>query len=111
MVVEDAGRQGHYIKGRFMGTFSATYPTNLNAAWADYNIKVTVHGTDSTGVTIGGGPCVINCNNNDEIYAFHAGGAMGLRGDGSVQFMRDSTAPGVLAAMVSRAGGEVFNDQ
>jgi len=110
MVVEDAGRQAHYARGRQLGTFSSSYPCCLNASWADYNIKVTVDGYDATGTTANGGCCVVNCTNNDEIYAFHTGGAMTLRADGSVQFLRDSVAPGVLAALISRAGGEVFTE-
>ena len=111
MVVEDAGRQGHYVRGRLLGTFSASYPVNLNAAWADYNIKVTVHGTDATGMSISGGCCIMNCNNNDEIYGFHSGGTNVLRADGSVSFLRESVAAGVVAALISRAGGEtVSND-
>ena len=47
-VVEDAGRMGHWVKGKLMGTLSSTYPCCLNASWADYNIKVRVDGTDAT---------------------------------------------------------------
>src|SRR5262249_14686550 len=71
-----------------------------------YNTKVTVDGYSANGVTKGGGCCVINCNNDDEIYAFHTSGANVLKGDGSVQFLADGTAPGVVAAVISRAGGD-----
>jgi prepilin-type N-terminal cleavage/methylation domain-containing protein/prepilin-type processing-associated H-X9-DG protein len=104
LVTEDAGRQSNYIRGQNVGGYL------LNAAWADYNTRVIVDGTSGDGRTIGGGCCVINCNNNDEIYAFHAGGTNALRADGSVHFLRDTTAPAVLAAMISYAGGEVFTD-
>lgn len=110
MVVEDAGRQGHFVRNRQLGTFSASYPINLNAAWADYNIKVTVHGANATTGAIGGGCCVINCTNEDEIYSFHPGGANCLRTDGSVGFLQEAITPTVLAAMISRAGGEVFSE-
>ena len=109
MVVEAAGRQGHYARGRFLGTFSASYPINLNAGWADYNIKLTVHGSDATGTVINGGCCVINCTNYDEIYGMHTGGCNILRADGSVTFMAESTSAAALAAMISRAGGEVVS--
>jgi hypothetical protein len=33
-----------------------------------------------------------------------------LRGDGSVRFLTENTAPAVLIALVSRSGGEVFQD-
>ena len=45
-----------------------------------------------------------------QMYGFHTAGINVLRGDGSVQFLQESIAPGVLAAMVSRAGGEVVTD-
>jgi prepilin-type N-terminal cleavage/methylation domain-containing protein len=104
MVTEDAGRQSNYIRGRNVGGYL------LNSAWGDYNTKVRVDGASSDGTVLGGGCCVINCNNNDEIYAFHTGGAHALRGDGSVVFLNQSIAPGVLAALISRAGGEVVGD-
>ena len=47
----------------------------------------------------------------NQIYSFHTGGTNTLRGDGSVQFMQAGIAPGVLAALVTRNGGEVINEQ
>jgi prepilin-type N-terminal cleavage/methylation domain-containing protein/prepilin-type processing-associated H-X9-DG protein len=47
-----------------------------------------------------------NCGPNDEIFAFHTGGANVVMGDGSVRFLTDSTNPIVVASLVSRAGGE-----
>jgi prepilin-type processing-associated H-X9-DG protein len=53
-----------------------------------------------------------NCGTNDEIFAFHTGGANVVMGDGSVRFLRDSLNPVAVASMVSRGGGEVIaNDQ
>lgn len=105
LFVEAAGRHDNYVKGRKVATFVL-----LNAAWADYNTKITVHGASSDGSVIGGGCCVMNCNNNDEVYAFHSGGSNILRGDGSVGFVRESIASGVFAAMVTANGGEVFSE-
>ncbi|MBM3978939.1 MAG: DUF1559 domain-containing protein [Planctomycetes bacterium] len=110
LVVEIAGRQSHYTRGTFRGTFSAAYPVNLNAAWADYNIKVTVDGTDATGTVNRGGCCVVNCTNNDEIYGFHSNGANVLRADGSVSFMRESIPAATLGAFITRNGGEVLSN-
>jgi prepilin-type N-terminal cleavage/methylation domain-containing protein len=104
MFVEDAGRQTQYILGKNMGGYL------LNAAWADYNVAVRVHGTKPDGTSIGQGCCVINCNNDDEIYAFHTGGANVLRGDGGVTFLRSSIDPQVLGALVTAQGGEVVGD-
>ncbi len=101
---ECAGRHSNYRNGINLGGYL------LNAAWADYNTKVTVHGFDSTGSIREGGCSIINTTNDDEIYAFHTGGANILRGDGSVTFLKQTTNPGVLAAMISAAGGEVFTE-
>ena len=112
MVGEDAGRQQVYAKGVAVspsGPGQAGW--TLNAAWADKNTYIMVTGLDATGTVPNGGCCVINCNNTNQFYGFHTGGSNGLRADGSVQFLADSTAPGVLAALVTRNGGEVFNDQ
>jgi prepilin-type processing-associated H-X9-DG protein len=57
-----------------------------------------------------GGCCVINCNNAWQFYSFHTGGVNALRADGSVSLLAEGLAPAVLAAMVTRAGGEVFNE-
>jgi prepilin-type N-terminal cleavage/methylation domain-containing protein/prepilin-type processing-associated H-X9-DG protein len=110
MVVEDAGRQQNFILRRAIPVSWSPLTALLNASWADYNIKVLVHGYSADGTVREGGCCVINCNNNDEIYAFHTGGANILRADGSVGFLKDSTAPDVLAAMITAQGGEVISN-
>ena len=50
----------------------------------------------------------MNCTNDNEIYAFHPQGAMALRGDGSVFFLKTTTSPQVVIAAVSRSGGETL---
>ena len=52
-------------------------------------------------------PCAINCSNNREIYSFHPGGANVVMADGSVHFLQEGISIRVLAALVTRAGGEV----
>jgi len=110
-VAETAGRHQMYARGKPV-TPSAPGDVGwlLNAAWADYNTKITVAGFSSDGLSRQGGCCVINCNNDREIYSFHTGGAMGLRCDGSVSFIRDSIPSATLGAMISRAGNDMFND-
>jgi prepilin-type N-terminal cleavage/methylation domain-containing protein/prepilin-type processing-associated H-X9-DG protein len=112
MVAEDAGRQQVYANGLPVSPNGpGQVGWTLNAAWADKNTEIVVTGFDSTGTLVNGGCCVVNCNNVNQIYGFHTGGANTLRADGSVQFLTTGTAPGVVAALVTRAGGEVFNDQ
>jgi len=106
LFAEDAGRTQVWAKGKPQPALPASTPPN--AAWGDYSTAIEVLGFSADGLTPGGGCCVINCNNTNQIYAFHTGGSNTLRGDGSVQFLSESTAPSVLAALVTRAGGEVF---
>jgi prepilin-type N-terminal cleavage/methylation domain-containing protein len=109
LVVEDAGRQQVYAQRQAVSPNGpGQVGWTLNAAWADYNTKVVVDGYSADGKTKNGGCCVVNCTNNDEIYAFHTGGANSLRGDGSVFFLKESIAPAVLAALISYNGGEVI---
>jgi prepilin-type N-terminal cleavage/methylation domain-containing protein/prepilin-type processing-associated H-X9-DG protein len=90
----------------------------LNAGFFDQNIAIELRGFSNDGITPDGGCCVVNCSNGrtipftrGQLYSFHTSGVNVLRADGSVLFLRDSTAPAVVAAMVTRLGGEVFNDQ
>jgi prepilin-type N-terminal cleavage/methylation domain-containing protein/prepilin-type processing-associated H-X9-DG protein len=111
LIVEAAGRQDVWVRGQ--GDIATGVPAllmgNLNAAWADYNVKINVHGASATG-TVGAGCCVVNCTNLGEIYAFHPGGANCLRGDGSVVYLKESVPPAVLAALISARGGEAIPD-
>ena len=108
---EDAGRQQVWAKGSaLMPNTPGGVGWTLNAAWADYNTAILVRGYSPDGRTQDGGCCVVNCNNKNQFYAFHIGGVNAVRADGSVRFVQDSIAPGVLGALVTRNGGEAFND-
>jgi len=121
MVIESAGRQLLYVRGKLM-PISAIRPVNpypgARAAWSDYNVRVRVKGSDPNTGVVGAGCCVINCTNDgagglgsapsqQEIYAFHTAGTNALRGDGSVVFVRDSITPLALSQLISYKGGEV----
>jgi prepilin-type N-terminal cleavage/methylation domain-containing protein/prepilin-type processing-associated H-X9-DG protein len=54
------------------------------------------------------GPCMINYTSNNEIYAWHTGGANALFADGSVHFLTEAISAQVVVALVTRNGGEVF---
>jgi prepilin-type N-terminal cleavage/methylation domain-containing protein len=82
----------------------------LNSAWGDYNTYIEVRGFSNDGTVRDGGCCVVNCNNVSQFYSFHTAGTNTLRADGSVHFVSEGIAPGVLAALVTRAGGEVINE-
>jgi prepilin-type processing-associated H-X9-DG protein len=53
---------------------------------------------------------VNNCGANDEIFAFHPGGANVLFADGHVYFLKENANPVVVASLVSRSGGENLQD-
>jgi prepilin-type processing-associated H-X9-DG protein len=56
------------------------------------------------------GPCALNCTNEKEVYSFHPSGANAVFADGSVHFLKTGMSIRVLAALVTRAGGEVVAD-
>jgi len=75
--------------------------------WADWNKNMRIDGATADGNASSGGTCAINCTNQWEIYSMHTGGSNCLFGDGSVRFLKESLTYPVLAAMITRAGGEV----
>ncbi len=112
LVAEDAGRPEYWVKGRrvtdqvppFGG--GAEPGTVTGALWADHQKGFGVEGTSPDGFTLVG-ECAVNCTNAYEVYAFHAGGANAAMADGSVRFLREGMSIRVLAALTTRAGGEV----
>jgi prepilin-type N-terminal cleavage/methylation domain-containing protein/prepilin-type processing-associated H-X9-DG protein len=103
---EAAGRAWqYYTSGRtaYDGT-SITGPI-----WADSDNRLTVTGTSPDGLSaFGTGPCAMNCNNlQGDIYSFHTNGANIGFADGSVRYAKAGINIAVLAALVTKAGGEV----
>jgi prepilin-type N-terminal cleavage/methylation domain-containing protein/prepilin-type processing-associated H-X9-DG protein len=116
MVSEASGRHQVWAKGRMVTPNApGQIGWTLNAGFMDHNTTIQIRGFSANGLTVDGGCCVINCNNGmttpftqGQLYAFHPGGVNALRGDGSVTFLKENTPPGVLAAMITRAGDEVI---
>jgi prepilin-type N-terminal cleavage/methylation domain-containing protein len=100
-IFEDAGRPNHYVAGHKIrpGTVSGT-------GWANRHNEYITHGYSQDGLT-STGPCPINCSNNNEIYSFHPGGAMGVVGDGSVRFLSETIDIRVIGRILTKAAGEV----
>ena len=103
LVVEDAGRPSRYAKGKIQAGLRSS-----GAAWADNDGTFTLHGFSTDGLTQGG-PCAINCNNSNEVYSFHTGGANVVFGDGSVRFFKENISIGIVAAVITKSNGEVVN--
>jgi prepilin-type N-terminal cleavage/methylation domain-containing protein len=55
------------------------------------------------------GECALNCTNDREVYSFHPSGANAVFADSSVHFLHQSMSIKTLAALVTRAGGEVVS--
>jgi prepilin-type N-terminal cleavage/methylation domain-containing protein len=112
MVSEDAGRPQYWLNGRLIpdgsivagiGESGPTIYTNEGSGWgwADYNSEFYTDGDGSRQHT--------NWSSNNEVYAFHPGGANHVFADGSVHFIKQSTAPSVFVWLISPAGGEVIS--
>jgi prepilin-type processing-associated H-X9-DG protein/prepilin-type N-terminal cleavage/methylation domain-containing protein len=103
LVAEDAGRPqrwqtGHAVPGAF----------SFGGPWASSANPVLVRGSSADG-SQAPGPCAINFTNDRQPYSFHAGGANFLFADGSVHFLPAGMSIRVLAALATRAGGEVVS--
>ena len=103
MVAEDAGRPGDYMVG---GVPVTVNPINQQG-WADPGAPFSIDGSNEDGTVPG--PCTLNCSNNSEVYGFHTGGANAVMADGSVRFMTTNMNLCTLAALTTRAGGEIVN--
>jgi prepilin-type N-terminal cleavage/methylation domain-containing protein/prepilin-type processing-associated H-X9-DG protein len=104
LVTEDAGRPTLWQAGRRVPDRTA-----LGGAWGAPVNGMLVRGSNYDGTGLWG-PCAINCTNDHEVYSFHAGGANAVFADGHVQFLSRAMSIRTLAALVTRAGGEVISD-
>ena len=112
LMTEDANRPEYWVKGqrvtRMTPPFGGDGPGVITGGvWADHQKGFGIEGTSSDGLTLVG-ECAINCTNAYEIYSFHSGGANAAMADGSVRFLRDSLTIRTLAALSTRAAGEVI---
>jgi prepilin-type N-terminal cleavage/methylation domain-containing protein/prepilin-type processing-associated H-X9-DG protein len=121
-VTESAGRPNLYRNGRLVQQASGNNRINGGGWCRPASELFILRGASADGTTFPG-PNAINVTNGEllvtyphpfynvdgtsHIYAFHTGGANSLYGDGSVRFLRSSTNIAVLAAAVTRNGGEV----
>jgi prepilin-type N-terminal cleavage/methylation domain-containing protein/prepilin-type processing-associated H-X9-DG protein len=102
LIAEDAGRPQRWQAGHLVpGAFSFGGP------WASSANPVEIRGASADGATVPG-PCAINCTNNQQPYSFHTGGANFLFADASARFLDAHVDIRLLAALATRAGGEVI---
>jgi prepilin-type N-terminal cleavage/methylation domain-containing protein/prepilin-type processing-associated H-X9-DG protein len=115
LVTEDANRPEYWVKGKRVTNLAPPFGGDgpgvvTGGVWADHQKGFGIEGTSPDGLTLVG-ECAINCTNAYEIYAFHPGGANAAMADGSVRFLREGMSIRTLAALSTRAGGEVISDQ
>jgi|SRR5579864_4621077 len=101
LLTEDAGRPRLWRAGRPFAD-----QTVVGGPWAAYNSGIILRGASADGST-SPGQCAINCTNASEVYSFHPGGADAVFADGSLHFLRASMNIRTVAALITRAGGEV----
>jgi type II secretory pathway pseudopilin PulG len=56
------------------------------------------------------GDSFFNCNNNEEIYSFHNGGAFFGFGDGAVHYLSTDINPDVFVSLFTRDANDIIND-
>jgi prepilin-type N-terminal cleavage/methylation domain-containing protein/prepilin-type processing-associated H-X9-DG protein len=107
LVAEDAGRPV-FFNAFYQPCNPAICGGPEQGGWADPNGAFSLDGSNPDGTVPG--PCPLNCSNNSEIYSWHLGGANVVFADGSVHFLTTDIDLCSLAALVTRAGGEISPD-
>jgi len=109
LLVEIAGKQNRYFNGKPVpaNVYTGT-PYFLNSFFGDWNTARYINGYSGADPVNPqtAGCSVVNVFNENGIYSFHPGGAMSVRGDGSVFFLTADAAANIVAAAVTRDGTE-----
>lgn len=107
---ELAGYPDHWIKGERQSDSPSKWGDMVGLWASSQYFWFGTFTSDGRTQFAGVGPCTINCNNvwgSGTPYSFHTGGVNAAFVDGSVHFLREGTDGYVVAALVSRAVGEV----
>ena len=110
MVTECAARPTVYRRG----IQPPEIQNDQGFGWIDSESAFSLDGAASDGMQQGGGldvaPIGMNATNENEPYSFHTGGVYFLFADGHVQFLNENIDLRLLAALTTRAAGEVTAD-
>jgi prepilin-type processing-associated H-X9-DG protein len=92
-----------------MGKLHSEFFNDQGIGWADSEGPFSLDGTNDDGSLEGGPDCMIAMNgrNDNEPYSFHPAGANLLFADGHVQFTADTIDLATMAALCTRAAGEL----
>ncbi len=121
LLSECAGRPAFIRLGREWIKYKDNNPLkgvepNKGGGWASKDNALELHGSQpdgavelkhTHGVDRKGGPMAINVTNEKNIYSFHSGGANAAFADGSVRFLSNRHDIRVLAALATRAAGDL----
>jgi prepilin-type processing-associated H-X9-DG protein len=104
ILLEDVARPEYYLYGKNMGLSTSGAHEWGNPA---NRITIQINTAACTGVKK-----YMNCNNNNEIYSFHAGGnaANFLFADGHVRLISDRMSGTTFRSLYTRAGLETINE-
>jgi prepilin-type N-terminal cleavage/methylation domain-containing protein/prepilin-type processing-associated H-X9-DG protein len=106
-MVEDAGKPELFRVGRRVPSIAAQ-----DTIWSNYQNNIGLSGASSTTgeftTSATDGKCAVNCTNDSEIYSFHPGGANIAMMDGSVRHLAQSTDIVIVAALLTKDGGETI---
>jgi prepilin-type N-terminal cleavage/methylation domain-containing protein len=104
MWFETGGAPARWISGQQVpGSSTNGDETQGGDTWANWGNFYHVH--DRCGDTM------FNCNNNEEIYSFHSGGAFFGFGDGAVHFIATDISPDVFVSLFTRDSSDITNYQ
>jgi prepilin-type N-terminal cleavage/methylation domain-containing protein/prepilin-type processing-associated H-X9-DG protein len=121
LISECAARPRHLRRGVEWIKFKDNNPAkgidpNKGGGWASKENSLEIHGCQAdglvdhkpTGVDRKGGPFAVNITNEKNLYSFHSGGVNAAFADGSVRFIAERADLRLVAALATRAGGEVI---
>jgi prepilin-type N-terminal cleavage/methylation domain-containing protein/prepilin-type processing-associated H-X9-DG protein len=104
---EDAGRPQTWYMGARWPQDHPPQPAGFRASiggWAQPNNLINITGWNpaiSPPTNAFPGPCAVNCDNGEDIYSFHSGGANILMADGAVRFLRATASLNTVALLLS----------
>ncbi len=100
------------VAGRpqFWNTAGYTGEETGPAGWAVPNCFINLDGAKEDG-SDQYGPCAVNCYNKHELYGFHDRAAAILFCDGHISLVKYGMSIKILAALVTRNGGEPDSEQ
>jgi type II secretory pathway pseudopilin PulG len=95
LLFEIGGRPDHYERGALVEAGATK-----DGRWASHDSYFVIDKNCSEGQ-------LMNCSNREEVYSFHAGGAVFVFGDGAVHFLSETIDPEAFVSLLTRDAGDV----